>query len=66
MKQIKSNGWTCDVEKQYPNKKVISCMSKRGKLLSAFDDETVRFSSVKDVKIDGKKLKPGELGVELE
>ena len=65
VKIIKTNNWTCDTEKVYPNQNSIQCISKKGKLLSAFDDETIRFSSNKEVKLDGKKLK-GMSGVELE
>lgn len=66
MSKIKSNDWTCRVNSN--GKKSIDCESKRGQLLTAFDDGTVRFSTDKDqVRIDGKVPKSlrGQVGVEL-
>jgi len=65
--KIKTKEWDCTKEKTNKGESVF-CVSKKGKLLSAFGDETVRFSSDKQVTIDGKvpKLLKGQQGVELE
>ena len=62
---IKTKNWTCN--KDTSNKgDMVFCVSKEGKLLSVFDDGTIRFSTHKgSVKIDGKELKD-VIGVELE
>lgn len=64
---FKVGKWTCNKDRGNAGD-MLSCRSNKGKLLSAFGDETVRFSSTKQVKIDGKVIKEleGYSGVELE
>ena len=67
-KIIKSKEWVCENQ---DNGRMIGCESKRGNLLSAFNDGSIRFNKEdcsKPLRADGKviKIKGEELcGVEL-